>query len=133
VSPALLADALLVVHAAVVVFVVGGQVMVLVGGPLGWGWVRSPLFRVAHLLVLLVVIVQSWLGQRCPLTDWEMALRREAGQSAYGESFVAHWVGSLLFYEAPPWAFTLAYTVFGVLVLASWYWLPPRRRRPRSP
>ena len=132
-SPALLADALLVVHAAVVVFVVGGQLMVLVGGPLGWGWVRSPLFRVAHLLVLLVVIVQSWLGQRCPLTDWEMALRREAGQSAYGESFVAHWVGSLLFYEAPPWAFTLAYTVFGVLVLASWYWLPPRRRRPRSP
>jgi hypothetical protein len=133
VSPALLADALLVVHAAVVVFVVGGQVMVLVGGPLGWGWVRSLLFRVAHLVVLLVVIVQSWLGRRCPLTDWEMALRREAGQSAYGESFVAHWVGSLLFYEAPSWAFTLAYTVFGVLVLASWYWLPPRRRRPRSP
>jgi hypothetical protein len=131
VSPALLADALLVLHAAVVLFVVGGQVLVLVGGLLGWCWVRSLLFRAAHLSVLLFVIAQSWLGRRCPLTDWEMALRREAGESAYGESFVAHWVGRLLYYQAPPWAFTLAYSAFGLLVLISWYWFPPRR--PGSP
>ena len=49
------ADAVLVLHAAVVLFVVGGLVLVLVGNllkhPLGgprWPWVNRPWFRVLH-------------------------------------------------------------------------------------
>jgi len=126
---ALLADALALLHAAVVLFVVGGQALVLAGGALGWRWVRNLVFRAAHLALLLFVIVQSWLGALCPLTLWEMQLRRTAGQATYGESFVAHWVGRALYYDAPSWVFTAAYTAFGALVLASWRWLPPRRRR----
>jgi hypothetical protein len=35
----------------------------------------------------------------------------------------------LLYYQAPPWVFTLAYTVFGLLVLLCWVRFPLRPRR----
>ena len=124
---AVLADALLLLHAGVVLFVVGGQALVLAGGVMGWRWVRGLAFRAAHLAVLMLVVAQSWLGAWCPLTTWEMALRRAAGQATYGESFIAHWAGRALYFDAPSWVFTAVYTAFGALVLATWWWFPPRR------
>lgn len=73
------------------------------------------------------MIVQSWLGRLCPLTVLESWLREQAGGAAYDRSFVEHWVQRVLFHEAPFWVFTVAYSVFGLLVLAAWWRFPPRR------
>ena len=131
-TPALaaaLADALLVLHWAVVVFVVGGLVHVWLGWRRGWPGTRSLPLRLAHLAAIGVVAAQAWLGRLCPLTVWEMALRQRAGQASHGESFIAHWLGRLLYWDAPDWLFTAAYTGFALAVLATWWALPPRRRR----
>jgi hypothetical protein len=58
----LLADAVLLLHFAVIVFVVCGLAAVLVGNAAGWRWVNDWWFRLAHLLAIGVVVVQSWLG-----------------------------------------------------------------------
>ncbi len=123
-----LADAVLLLHFGVVVFVVGGLVAVVAGNLAGWGWVNRWSFRIAHLLAIGIVVAQAWLGQVCPLTTLESWLRVQAGAPAYATGFVAHWVERMLFHEAPAWVFTLAYTVFGVLVVATWWRFPPRRR-----
>jgi hypothetical protein len=34
-----------------------------------------------------------------------------------------------MFYEAPAWVFTVAYTAFGLLVVVAWWYFPPRRRK----
>ena len=123
---ALAADAVLLVHAAFVVFVILGLVLTLVGRVLAWSWVRDPWFRLVHLAAVGVVVLQSWAGVVCPLTTVEMALRRKAGGPGYEESFIAHWLHELLFYQAPGWVFVVVYTVFGGLVLSSWVWVRPR-------
>ena len=123
----LLADAVLLFHFAVVVFVIGGLVAVFVGNAKNWCWVNSPVFRVAHVLAIGVVVAQSWLGQVCPLTVLESWLREQAGEAAYAASFIEHWVQRLLYYEAPLWLFALVYTVFGLLVVAAWWYFPPRK------
>ncbi len=120
------ADALLVIHVGFVVFVVLGLVLILVGGGLGWSWVRNRWFRIAHLIGIGVVVLQAWLGQICPLTIWEMALREKAGDVTYAGSFIQHWLHEILYYEAPMWVFALSYTVFGLLVVATWYFIRPR-------
>jgi hypothetical protein len=129
-SAAVLADAVLVLHAAVVLFVVGGLVLVLAGNAAGWRWVNAWPLRLAHLGAIAWVVVQSWLGADCPLTTLEMRLRAAAGEAVHGQGFVAHWLQRLLYYDAPPWAFVVAYTVFGVAVAAAWWRYPPRRRAP---
>lgn len=125
---ALAADALPALHGAIVLFVVGGLLYVWAGYRLGWPGARSWALRLTHLAAIGIVAAQAWLGRICPLTTWEMALRQRAGQATYGESFMAHWLGRLLYWDAPPWVFTAAYTLFGLAVLATWWRLPPRRR-----
>ncbi len=122
----LAADLLLVTHAFFVAFVIIGLLLILAGKFCSWGWVRNPWFRLAHLLGIGVVVLQSWLGIICPLTTWEMAFRARAGDTTYPGSFVSHWLSSLLYYQAPEWVFAVSYTVFGSLVVASWFWVRPR-------
>jgi hypothetical protein len=126
----LLADLVLSLHVAVVLFVVGGLVLILVGNWRGWRWVNSWWLRVAHLAAIGVVVAEAWLGYVCPLTTLEMALRRKARAATYEGSFLEHWLQNLLYYDAPPWVFTLAYTIFGLAVATTWICLPPRRRKP---
>jgi len=125
---ALLADAMLTAHVGIVVFVVGLLPLVLIGGVLGWRWVRHAGLRLSHLGLIVFIAVQAWLGQLCPLTVWEQALRRTAGQTSYGESFIEHWLSRLLYWDAPWWVFVAAYTGFAVLVALAWWWVRPLRR-----
>jgi len=117
----LLADTILVMHFAFVVFVVVGFMLILAGLLAHWTWIHNRNFRIAHLVAIGVVVLQAWFGQLCPLTIWENQLRRRAGQSSYSESFVEHWLHEILFYEAAQWVFTTIYTAFGVLVVLTWY------------
>lgn len=120
------ADLVLALHWSFVLFVIVGLVLILAGGLRGWSWVRNPWFRLGHLLAIGLVAAQAWLGRICPLTTLEMALRSRAGDAVYGGSFIAHWMRTLLYYEAPPWAFAIVYTAFGLLVVAAWIVVPPR-------
>jgi hypothetical protein len=121
------ADAVLILHALFVAFVVLGLALVLIGNWRDWQWVRHFGFRLAHLLAISVVVAQSWLGAICPLTSWEMGLRARAGDATYPGAFVAHWIERLLYYRAPDWVFIVVYTAFAALVAASWVWVRPRR------
>ncbi|HJR74226.1 MAG TPA: DUF2784 domain-containing protein [Luteimonas sp.] len=124
---ALLADAVLALHAGIVAFVVFGQFAILIGAWRRWRWIRNFTFRASHLALLAFIALQAWLGQLCPLTVWEQALRARAGQAAYAGSFVEHWLSRLIFFDAPWWTFVAAYTAFAALAIASWKWVPPLR------
>ncbi|RJG05549.1 DUF2784 domain-containing protein [Noviherbaspirillum cavernae] len=124
-----LADLVLSVHVAIVLFVVGGLVLILVGNLRAWHWVNALWFRLAHLAAIAVVVAEAWLGAVCPLTTLEMWLRDRAGASVYEGSFIDHWLQSLLYYEAPAWVFTMGYSLFGLAVVAAWWYFPPRLHR----
>jgi len=115
-----LADFVLLVHFSFVAFVVLGFLAVIAGRWLNWPWIYSLKIRLLHLMAIGVVVVQAWLGQLCPLTQWENALRVRAGQAPYEQSFVQDWLHRLLFYDAQMWVFVLGYTVFGAAVACLW-------------
>ncbi len=121
------ADAILLVHVLFVVFVVFGLLLIFSGKLFTWPWVYNFMFRGLHLLAIGIVVLQSWLGVNCPLTIWEMSLRAKGGDAVYAGSFIGHWLQTLLYYRAPEWIFILLYTLFGTLVIASWYWVRPKR------
>jgi hypothetical protein len=134
-APALagsLADTILVLHVGIVAFVLLGAAAIPIGAWRRWRWVRGFRWRVTHVALMGVIALQAWLGALCPLTVWEQALRRQAGEAVYGGSFIEYWLSRLIFFEAPWWIFVAAYTGFAVLVLLLWRAVPPQRRPQRD-
>ncbi|MCX5733371.1 MAG: DUF2784 domain-containing protein [candidate division NC10 bacterium] len=82
-----LADCLVLVHLAFVVFVVAGGLLVL--------W--CPWLRWIHLPAAAWGALIEFTGWICPLTPWEQALRVQAGQVGYSGGFIEHYILSLLY------------------------------------
>jgi hypothetical protein len=118
-----LADAILVVHAAFVLFVVGGLAATWVGLALDRPFARNAWFRGAHLAAIGFVVIESLAGIMCPLTVWEDALRGTAS----GKGFIARFIHAWLYWDWPAWVFNLVYVAFGALVAWTWVRFPPRR------
>jgi polyferredoxin len=127
-----LADAVVVVHAGYVGFVILGELAILFGFLLRWGWIRNRTFRLVHLAAIGVVVLEAWWGITCPLTTWENWLRERAGQTVEEGDFIGRWVHDILFYRADPWVFTVIYSSFGALVALTLILAPPRWRSVRA-
>ena len=119
----MLADLVLLVHAAFVLFVVGGLAATWIGIAMGRPFARDPWFRGLHIAAIAFVVIESLLGYACPLTAWEDSLR---GRSA-GRGFIARFVHAWLFWDWPAWVFEAIYIAFASLVLLTWWRWPPRR------
>jgi len=120
----MLADAIVVVHMSIMLFITAGLPLIYVGVARRWAWVREWRWRALHLGAIAFVAAESLIGIVCPLTLWEDAVRGRQSQ----EGFIERWVDSILFYDLPTWVFTVAYTIFAVLVAATWFLVPPIRR-----
>ena len=119
----MLADAVVVVHLLIVVFVLTGVPLVYLGAKRHWAWVRSWRWRLLHLVAIAVIAAESLLGIDCPLTVWEDRLRGQQLSSG----FIERWIDRILFYDAPTWVFTAAYVAFAALVAITWVAVPPTR------
>jgi len=129
VSRAAAADLILVVHAAFVLFVVGGFAAIWIGIAARRPFAFNPWLRGAHLAAIAFVAIETLLGYACPLTLWEDALRGAQG----GEGFIARYVHAWLFWNAPGWVFGAMYVAFAAAVAWTWWRHPPRRLRGASP
>ncbi len=122
----MLADLVLIVHAAFVLFVVGGLLAIWIGAAAKRRWCLNPWFRGLHVAAIGFVVAESLLGYACPLTVWEDTLR---GANP-GTGFIQRWVGTWLYWDAPGWVFSALYGAFGALVAWTWVRVPPRHIRP---
>lgn len=86
---ALLADLVVVVHAAFVLFTVFGGLLAL-----RWRWVAA-----LHLPALGWGVYIELAGRVCPLTPLENSLRAAAGEPTYTGDFIAQYAISLLYPE----------------------------------
>ena len=128
----ILANLVLLIHVSFVVFVVVAVPLILLGGVRGWKWVRVPWLRGLHLAGICIVAAQSWAGVICPLTTLEMWLRKQGGLVTYTGHFIEHWLQKLLYWDFPSWVFVVVYSLFALLVLSTWFLVPPRRAKDSS-
>lgn len=118
-----LATAVLLVHAAFVLFVVGGLLATWAGIAAGARFPYHRGFRIAHLAAIAFVTLEALAGIACPLTVLEDRLRGEVAE----RGFIQRWVHAWLYWDFPGWVFTIAYVGFLLAVIATWWRFPPRR------
>ncbi len=84
---AFLADAVLLLHFAFVLFVVGGGLLALKWPKIAW----------LHLPVVFWGVWIELSGSICPLTPLEQSLLTSAGESSYAGSFIGHYLDPVLY------------------------------------
>ena len=119
-----MANLVLALHAAIILFNVFGLVAVPIGAACGWRFVRIRWWRILHVLLLAVVAAQALSGRACILTEWQAAL---AGAAANPSPLIARVVDDLIYWPLPIWVFAVLYViVFGYAVALFWL-VPPDR------
>jgi hypothetical protein len=132
-DPILIADIVVTVHLAFMLFVLLGQVLIVAGWLLRWEWVRNYWFRLIHLGSIAFVAAQAVLGIECPLTTWERHLRGGYLHDLENASAIGRFCNETLFYEPDRVIFPIIYVTFVLLVVLTWVVAPPRRRpRPQG-
>jgi hypothetical protein len=127
-SQALL-DILVTLHLAFVLFVLIGQLLIVVGWACGWSWVRNFWFRAVHLLCIAVVAAEGMGKVTCPITIWENRVRYDsepAVEHPEGRSAIARRSHELLYQPGDAKWYRLGHIAFGVLVLLTFVLVPPR-------
>lgn len=126
------ANALVIIHLAYAATIVIGLIAIWIGILLKQEWARNIWWRVGHLVMMLIVVAETWAEVTCPLTTWENQLRVLAKQDTLEGDFIANYIHRWLFYDFSPWVFTAGYTVFGLLVVGSFLIAPPRLAKSRT-
>ena len=118
----LAADALVLLHLAFILFVLGGGLLLLRWPRLAW----------LHLPAVAWGATVEFFQLLCPLTPWENQLRRAAGQAGYDGGFVEHYLIPLIYpagltAQLQLWLGAVVLLVNGVVYgWLIWHW----KRRP---
>jgi len=111
----LLADALVLVHLAYIVFVIAGAVLVRYRPKLLW----------VHLIAVAWGAYVALAHRVCPLTPLEVSLRIRAGQVGYSGDFVEHYLIPVIYPKALTPGIQIAEGLVVVavnLALYAWVW-----------
>lgn len=115
----LLADIVVVVHFAFVVFVVAGGLLAL----------RWPKVLWLHVPAVVYSVWIIAFSITCPLTPLERDLRARGGEAAYTESFIERYVEGVLY---PGDMLRQAQAAAAAIVVVSWIAVALHRRRQRG-
>ena len=115
----LLADAVLIIHMAFVLWVVLGCVVV-------WRW---PWAARLHLPAVVWGAYIEFAGAICPLTTLEIEYRQRGGQAGYSGGFIDHYITGCLYPEGLTRGMQVALGLVLLTANAVIYWRVLRRVR----
>ena len=107
-----LATAIVVVHFAYIVFVLGGALLLF----------SSRWWAVVHIPAVLWGAYVELTQRICPLTPLENAYRLRAGQAGYGEGFIEHYITKIMYPEGLTTPIQIGLGVFVLALNLTLYW-----------
>ncbi len=141
-----LANVIIFIHVLYILAVLAGLILVPIGGWCGWKWVRCFWLRMVHFGMIAIVLLETVVGWRCPLTDWEDQLRLKGGVEKRvlsvnpetgvetvrvdpaQDDFVGRCLNGILFPEnMPTWFYPALYFSIGTLIFVSLFVVRPHR------
>jgi len=115
----ILADLVMLVHFAYIIFVMGGALLVLHRRT--WMWL--------HLPAVVWGIWVEFFAKTCPLTPLENDLRARAGQAGYSGGFIDHYIARVIYPEGLTFRGQAVLGGFVLVVNVVLYWWVLRRGR----
>ncbi len=123
----ILADIIVVMHFAWILFMLIGFIFTIAG----FFWKRffdRWLFRTVHLFGIIYVSTLALMGKYCPLTIWENTLRQEYDPNlTYPGSFMIHYAEKLVYPDINPLIIQIPTTFIAVFSILAFIIKPPQK------
>ena len=117
------ADTILILHFLVIIFIISLYFLIPYGYSKNWKFVKNYKIRLAHLMLIFFITLETFLGIICPLTTLENYLR---GQS-YSETFISFWISKVIYWDLPTTFFIVVYTIFLIFAIILWLKFLPKK------
>ncbi|MEX2485439.1 MAG: DUF2784 domain-containing protein [Brumimicrobium sp.] len=114
----ILADIIIIVHFLFILYVALGGLLVL-------KWNKTVFLHVPAAVWGALIMFMGWI---CPLTYVENDLRQLAGQEAYSEGFIAHYITPIIYPETLTRELQISVGIFVLALNAIVYAVVVRRR-----
>lgn len=88
IRPGLIADVLALVSLLLFLFLIGGEVFILIGAMQKMALIENLILRGIHLAVALLIFGEAIVGRPSALLVWEDRFRLLAGQTLWGKSLL---------------------------------------------
>lgn len=125
----ILADIIVVVHFAWILFMLVGFIFTL-RGLFYKEFFDRWLFRTLHLFGIIYVSLLAILGKYCPLTIWENILRLKYDPNlTYAGSYIIHYVEKLVYPDINPLVIRIPTTFIVVFTILFFILKPPSKIR----
>jgi hypothetical protein len=123
----LLADVIVVVHFAWILFMLVGFIFTL-GGFFNKNFFDRWFFRTLHLLGIAYVSTLAIMGRYCPLTIWENTLRAKYDPNlTYVGSFIIHYIEKLVYPDVNPLIIQIPTTFIAIFTVVMFLIKPPEK------
>ena len=117
-----LADLLVVFHLVFILYVIAGALLI-------FKWTKTLWLHLPSCFWGMTVEFTGWI---CPLTPWEIQLRRLAGEEGYSESFIEHYLIPIIYPSGLNWEIQMLLGSIVLIVNLSLYTLILIKRRKRK-
>lgn len=125
----ILADTIVLMHFAWILFMLWGFILTL-RGFLHKEFFERWLFRTFHLIGIAYVSVLAIMGKYCPLTIWENTLRAKYDHPlTYAGSFTIHYIEKLVYPDINPLIIQIPTTFIAVFTVVVFIIRPPEKIR----
>ena len=116
------ADLILILHFAIVLFISSIFILVPLGYKLNWSFFKSMRLRIIHIGLMIFVTIESIFGLICPLTYLENLFRKEKEY----DLFLTYWLSQLIYWDFPSIFFLCLYLLCLSWTIIMWIIFPPR-------
>ncbi len=125
----ILADTIVVIHFAWILFMLLGFILTLCG-LFRKGFLDRWLFRTLHLFGIVYVSLLAIMGKYCPLTIWENSLRAKYDPTlTYSGSCIVHYLEKLIYLDVDPLAILIPTISIALFTIVAFIIRPPAKVR----
>lgn len=117
------ADTILILHFLVIIFIISLYFLIPYGYSKNWKFAKNYKIRLAHLMLIFFITLETFLGIICPLTTLENDLRGQL----YSETFISFWISKVIYWDLPTTFFIVVYTIFLIFAIILWLKFLPKK------
>ena len=118
-------EIVLLFHFCIFLFITLSFFLIPLGYYLKWEWVKNKYYRLIHLVLMVIIFIETILGFMCPLTILENFLRNDIEIN----NKITQIIHQIMYWDLPTYQFIILYLLSLLYLIFLWFFFKPDFKR----